>query len=107
MNNIFASIANIPNKKETEVFEKLLEQDNLVIERIVSAGQTTPEGEWYDQTTNEWVILLQGEAELTYENGETQRFSKGDYVLIPKHKKHRVTYTSEIPICIWIAVHFE
>jgi cupin 2 domain-containing protein len=31
-----------------EVVETLLELPGLRIERIVSTGQATPEGEWYD-----------------------------------------------------------
>ena len=89
----------------TEQFSDLIPNRGVKIERIVSTGQITPENEWYDQDRDEWVALLQGEAELTYENGRIVRLNAGDHVFIPAREKHRVTYTSADPPCIWIAVH--
>jgi cupin 2 domain-containing protein len=74
MANIFELPKNLPNR---EVFESLLESDNYLIERIISRGQTTPIGEWYDQSRDEWVILLQGEAKLAYENGRSIELKPG------------------------------
>jgi cupin 2 domain-containing protein len=88
-----------------ELFETLIEAPGLRVERIVSAGQVTPPGEWYDQEADEWVVLLQGEAELEYEGGTQQRLRAGDSVLLPAHCRHRVVYTSSRPACIWLAVH--
>jgi cupin 2 domain-containing protein len=103
MNNIYNVPTQLPT---TELFETLLDRDNIVIERIVSQGQTTPPGKWYDQDRHEWVILLQGEAELSYEDNSRIKLSKGDYLFIRAHQKHRVEYTSVRPICIWLAIHF-
>ena len=50
------------------------------------------------------MVLIQGEAVLEYEDGETLRLGAGDHVLIPAHRRHRVNYTSRTPPCIWIAV---
>ncbi|PSN16062.1 cupin [filamentous cyanobacterium CCT1] len=90
-----------------EVFTALVETPHLRIERIISTGQTTPPGEWYDQGQAEWVILLQGSATLTYADGTALTLEPGDYVLIPAHVRHRVDYTSHEPPCIWLAVHGE
>ncbi len=87
-----------------EVFETLVSGD-ILIERIISTGQTTPEGEWYDQKKDEWVILMQGEAKLLFEEGSEVKMVKGDYLLIKAHQKHRVIHTSVDPPCIWLAVH--
>lgn len=87
-----------------EVFETLVE-GSAKIERIISHGQTTPENEWYDQETDEWVVLLQGQAIIYIEDKGEVHLSTGSYLLIPAHEKHRVTYTSESPACIWLAVH--
>lgn len=95
-----------PELAADELFEALCDRENLLIERIVSTGQSTPPGEWYDQNRDEWVILLQGEAQLAYEDGSTCNLGAGDYLLIPAHQKHRVAYTSSEPPCIWLAVHF-
>ena len=103
MTNIFNLPTQLPN---TELLETLLRQENVVIERIVSKGQTTPSGKWYDQDRNEWVILLQGKAELSYVDNSRIKLTKGDYLYIPAHQKHRVEYTSIDPVCIWLAIHF-
>jgi cupin 2 domain-containing protein len=90
---------------QLEKFEQIVSGENIQIERIISTGQTTPSGQWYDQTTDEWVILLQGEAELSYADDTRIKLKAGDYLLIPAHTKHRVEYTSVEPACIWLAVH--
>ena len=43
-----------------ELFTDLIPDAGVKIERIVSSGQSTPEGEWYDQERDEWVALIQG-----------------------------------------------
>lgn len=88
-----------------EVFETLHEARGARIERILSQGHTTPAGEFYDQEDDQWVVLLQGEAELTYDDGTTRRLTAGDYVLIPARQRHRVSDTSSEPPCMWLAVH--
>lgn len=90
---------------QPEKFEQIVSGKNIQIERIISTGQTTPFGQWYDQELDEWVILLQGEAELSYADDTRIRLKAGDYLLIPAHTKHRVEYTSIEPTCIWLAVH--
>lgn len=92
----------LPN---SEVFERLFQKGTCLIERIVSTGQITPPDQWYDQDRDEWVVLLQGEARLAYEDGREVALSVGDYLLILAHEKHRVTYTSTQPPCVWLAVH--
>jgi cupin 2 domain-containing protein len=90
---------------QLEKFEQIAVGKNIQIERIVSTGQTTPSGQWYDQKLDEWVILLQGEAELSYADNTRIKLKAGDYLLIPAHTEHRVEYTSIEPPCIWLAVH--
>ncbi|MDJ0743526.1 MAG: cupin domain-containing protein [Xenococcaceae cyanobacterium MO_167.B27] len=102
MTNIFDLPSSLPNK---ELFESIVSTDNILIERIISTGQTTPPEEWYDQAKDEWVILLQGEAILSYADGSQIKLTAGDYLFIPAHQKHRVEYTSSEPPCIWLAVH--
>ena len=99
--NIFDLPVPLP---DDEVFTTLINSDEVRIERIVSTGQTTPEGQWYDQDEDEWVMLLQGEAILEYETGEKLNLSAGDHILLPAHCRHRVAYTSYQPPCIWLAV---
>lgn len=100
--NLFSLPTPLPNR---EIFEPLFPDTGTLVERIISTGQATPEGEWYDQDRDEWILLLQGEAVLAYEDGRTLRLRPGDHVLLPAHEKHRVERTSADPPCIWLAVH--
>ena len=60
-------LAELPLPSSSEVFEPLIEARGLRLERIVSTGQATPEGEWLVQDWDEWVVLLAGEAKLQIE----------------------------------------
>jgi cupin 2 domain-containing protein len=74
------------------------------VERIVSTGQSSPPG-FFAEHRDEWVVLLEGEAELRYEDGDSLLLGAGDYVLIPAGTKHRVEWTRAEPPCVWLAVH--
>lgn len=91
--------------KDEEVFESLIPDKGVLIERILSTGQASPPGYWYDQERDEWVAVLQGSAKLAWDTGEIIDLGPGDWVFIPAHKKHRVEWTSSQPPCIWLAVH--
>ncbi len=97
---------NIPQHLDEELFENLLTKDGIKIQRIVSEAHTTPEGQWYDQEDNEWVILLQGAAIISFENEEDIPLKVGEYLNIQAHKRHRVSWTSEEEKTVWIAVHY-
>ena len=102
--NIFE---NIPAELPDELFEVLLEGANFKLERIVSYGHSSPEGFWYDQEQNEWVLVLQGYACLSFEGeDEPMLLSAGDYLNIPAHVKHRVEWTDEDHETVWLAVHY-
>ena len=98
--NIFEGIPN-PNSMDEELVENLCEFKNVRIERIVSTGQTSG---WYNQDEDEWVCLVQGNAEIEYENGEKVSLKAGDTLFLKAHVLHRVSYTSKNPECIWICV---
>jgi cupin 2 domain-containing protein len=89
-----------------EAFTTLVDQPGLRIERIVSTGQTTPERQWYDQETDEWVLLVEGSARLRIEGESEDRvLAEGDWILLPAHCRHRVTWTRAQPPVVWLAVH--
>ncbi|WNG55008.1 cupin domain-containing protein [Archangium gephyra] len=90
---------------EQETFEPLLPDNGVLIERIISTGQASPPGHWYDQERDEWVVLLQGRAKLVWEDGRSRELGPGDHVFLPAHERHRVEWTSREPPCIWLAVH--
>lgn len=103
--NIFSEI---PDSPIDEIFEILLRNDHFRLERIISSGQATPPGEWYDQDMNEWVILLSGSAGLLFEGEkEVSIMHPGEYVHIPAHKRHRVEWTDMGQKTVWLALHYK
>ncbi len=96
-------------KGEGEQFDELLSGGAFRLERIISKGNTTPDGEWYDQGEDEWVLLMSGGAKLEYQyrgNLESIELKPGDHVLIPAHTRHRVAWTRPDVETIWLALHF-
>ena len=108
--------------EKEEVVKILTENENVKIEKIISTGQTT---DWQESDKNEFVILIQGEAEIEYfenknfekneniienqrnTNNKKLQLAKGDTILINKGERHRVSYTSKNPCCIWICIFFD
>lgn len=98
-------LKNIPHELKEELFEVILSNENITVERIVSKGHTSPKSGWYDQEKNEWVLVLQGEALLAFEDKEL-RLNAGEYCNIPAHVKHRVAWTLPDQETIWLAIHY-
>jgi cupin 2 domain-containing protein len=103
VNNIF-DIA--PDKLSEEFFDTLISASDFKVERIISEGHASPPGFWYDQDKNEFVLLISGSAVLAFENDEHITLQKGDYIIIPSHKKHRVEKTDSAEKTFWLAIHF-
>ena len=90
-----------------EVVDLLVEHPGLRIERIVSTGQATPEGQWYDQDSDELVLVVDGTARLSIEGeSEERELGEGDWILLPARCRHRVTWTRAEPPTVWLAIHF-
>lgn len=83
-----------------ERFDTLLRCRNLVIERIASSSVIPPNR--YVQAQDEWVLLLQGTAEIEID-GKTESLRAGDYVFLPANTPHSVKQVSDG--AIWLAVH--
>ncbi len=91
-----------------EIFDKIIEKENFFVERIISNGQFTPQGEWLSQERAELVFLLKGQAKLRFkENGEIIEMTQGDYLLIAPNVEHRVEFTSNTEETIWLAIHYK
>ena len=104
--NIFQYETGLLNPESPELMTALIESGAVSIERIVSKGHTSPVSGWYDQAKNEWVMVLKGEAVITFEDGREIRLLEGAYVNIPAHCKHRVSWTAPDIETIWLAVHY-
>jgi cupin 2 domain-containing protein len=103
----FNILATLPSAREGEVFEQIAGTGAVRIERIVSNGQATAEGEWYEQKQDEWVLLLAGSAGLQFaDSAQPVRLASGDYLLIPAGCRHRVAWTDPHQKTVWLAVHF-
>ncbi len=87
-----------------ESFVTLVDGDGVRIERIVSHGQISPPGFWYDQDEHEYVIVLEGGAELEVEGFGAVRLGPGDWLDLPAHLRHRVTWTEPEAKTVWLAV---
>lgn len=99
-------IANLPISREEETFEDILKRPGVRLERIISYGQSTPPGEWYDQSWDEWVMVVSGEAELLIEGEvDPMTLSAGDSLLLPAHCRHRVESTLKDQPTVWLALH--
>lgn len=100
-------LAVLPDARESELFETLCAVDGVRIERIISRGQATPAGEWFDQFWNEWVLLLEGEAIVLLDGAqEPRRLLPGQWMLLPAGCRHRVEWTLPGRNTIWLAVHW-
>jgi cupin 2 domain-containing protein len=97
----------LPEGAPEELFTPLLRRRHFEVERIVSYGQASPEGFWYDQERHEWVMVIEGRAGLEIE-GEPGilELGPGDHLDIPAHKKHRVAWTAADRRTVWLAVHY-
>ncbi|MDR4499695.1 MAG: cupin domain-containing protein [Candidatus Scalindua sp.] len=104
LKNIFE---NIPEQIPEEVLEEVFRAEHFRIERIISRGHSTGNGEWYDQGHDEWMIVLRGSAGLLFEGDHTAVMLKpGDYINIPAHRKHRVEWTDPREETVWLAIHY-
>lgn len=102
--NIFEKL---PADTSRENFEDIFLAPNMRVERIVSNGQATPPGNWYDQDWDEWVIVLQGSAGVRLDDqAEIIGLQPGDYIYLKAHHRHRVEWTDPAEPTIWLALHF-
>ncbi|MBK4738321.1 cupin domain-containing protein [Noviherbaspirillum pedocola] len=97
---------NLPSALPEEIIEVLIAHPSLRIERIVSHGQHSPDGFWYDQDEHEWVMLLAGAARLGFADGRMLEMTPGCHVLIAAHERHRVEWTAPDADSIWLAVFY-
>ena len=101
--NLFADI---PPLLPEERFDTIYATEELLIERIISRGHSTPPGFWYEQKRHEWVCLLCGSARLAFDDAEPCALGPGEHIDLPAGLRHRVDWTAPNTASIWLAVHY-
>ena len=102
--NLFADL---PPEAADEQVTDLLRAQGLRIERIVSHGQASPPGFWYEQDEGEWVLLLAGAARLLFaDEAEARLLRPGDCLDIAPHRRHRVEWTDPGAATVWLAAFY-
>lgn len=96
----------IPARLAEELCQTLVQARACRIERIISQGQASAPGSWYDQDMHEWVLLVHGAARLRFEGEPAFDLRPGDHVIIPAHARHRVEWTDPEQQTVWLAVHY-
>ena len=98
----------VPEPADEEIFDVLLSAPGVRIERIVSNGQASPPGFWYDQDWAEWVLVVTGSAEILIEGEPAPRgLVAGDHLFLPAGCRHRVESTAHGTPTVWLAVHLQ
>lgn len=101
--NLFSGI---PDSLPDELIDTMHSSHGIRIERIISDGHSSEADFWYDQDEHEWILLVQGEASIIYPDESEITLKAGDYLLIPAHRKHRVSRTDHRQKTIWLAIFF-
>lgn len=104
IDNLFKSL---PEEMEDELFTEIINGKNIKIQSIVSKGHISPESGWYDQDDNEWLVVLRGEAKLSFENSNNVHLVAGSHLNIPAHTKHKVIWTAPNIETVWLVVHYK
>ena len=109
MHTVINILANQPDATQNEVFQTLAQGRDVVIERIVSQGQRSAEGFWYEQEREEFVMVVTGWATLRRElegRVESIDLGPGDCLTIPALQRHRVEWTDPQRPTVWLAIHY-
>lgn len=101
--NIFAPL---PANLTAEQFENIVQSAHIKIERIISKGHSSPESGWFEQGHSEWVMVLQGSAQIVFEDHSSVTLKAGDYLEIAPFSKHKVSWSDPDIETIWLAVHY-
>ncbi len=100
-------LRDLPDAATGEVVDMLVVDANVRIERIISRGQKSPDGFWYDQDDAEFVVILAGAARLRFaDEVSTRALGPGDHVHIAAHRRHRVEWTDPARETVWLAVFY-
>jgi cupin 2 domain-containing protein len=94
-----------PASRDAEITRTIVAGKAVRLERIVSFGQASPEGFWYDQAETEWVTVLSGGARIRIaDQAGAITLGPGDTLLLPAHCRHRVEWTDPQQPTVWLAL---
>ncbi|MDB4976247.1 MAG: hypothetical protein JWN48_4588 [Myxococcaceae bacterium] len=96
----------IPHVLPEELFTTLVAGKHARVERIVSRGHTSDAGFWYDQDEHEFVLVVSGHARLEVAGQGELDLRAGDYLVLPAHVRHRVSWTDPGRDTVWLAVYW-
>ncbi len=100
-------LSDIPAQLPDELVETLVRAPSVQVVRVISMGHASPEGFWYDQEENEFVVLLSGAARLVFEDQpQPVEIVAGSYVNITAHRRHRVEWTDPAQPTVWLGVFY-
>ncbi len=100
-------LSSLPDARAAEQVTTLLSRPGLRVERIVSLGQASPPGFWYDQAEGEWVLVLAGAAKLRFvDEPEPRLLRAGNSLDIAPHRRHRVDWTEPATPTVWLALFY-
>ncbi|HEY2826151.1 MAG TPA: phosphoribosylaminoimidazole carboxylase [Pirellulales bacterium] len=100
-------LAEIPANLPEELVQTLVRAPGVQIVRVVSQGHASPEGFWYDQEENEFVVLMAGAARLVFEDqAEPVEMAPGSCVKIAAHRRHRVDWTDPQQPTVWLGIFY-
>ncbi|MCB1503567.1 MAG: cupin domain-containing protein [Hyphomicrobiaceae bacterium] len=106
--SILNLVSSLPSRVDEEFIENLVVGRGVRVERIVSFGQASPSGFWYDQNEAEFVIVLGGRARLEIEGRKQEHvLGPGDAIYLPAHCRHRVVSTDTTGPTVWLAVFLD
>ncbi len=83
-----------------EDVKSILKYKNIVIKRIVSSENL--EVCTFSQEEAEWVLLVEGSAEISMKN-RNYILKRGDFIFIPKKQEHTILKVETGTI--WLAIH--
>lgn len=92
--------------KSSEKLETLIENEKVKIEKIITSGQASKKGFWYDQEWDEFVVVLEGSAQITFETKQVT-LEKGDFLYIKAHERHHVSWSDPNIVTLWLAVYIK
>ncbi|MFC3124090.1 cupin domain-containing protein [Pseudoroseomonas globiformis] len=101
----FAEGGNRPAAGQECIQELLAAPGGGRVERILSRGAASPDGFWYEQEWDEFVLVLSGAAVLAFPDAGEHRLEAGDYAVLPALCRHRVAWTDPEQETVWLAVH--